>query len=53
MIVLLKLTLSFLTGRAIGQYCRKNELSPMLGIALTVACVLAICTLIDMGLGNV
>ena len=53
MIVLLKLTSSFFIGKSIGQYCRKNELSPMLGVALTVVCVLAACLLIDKGLGNV
>lgn len=47
MIVLLKLTTSFFIGKNIGQYCRRNELNPMLGIALTVACVLATCVLID------
>jgi sorbitol-specific phosphotransferase system component IIBC len=51
--IVLKLTLSFLTGRVIGRFCAKEELSPILGIALTVACVLAICILVDVGLGNV
>jgi len=47
MIILLKLTLSFFIGKVIGKYCHKNELSPFLGIALTVACVLATCVIID------
>jgi hypothetical protein len=47
MIVLLKLGFSFFIGKSIGQYCHRNELSPMLGIALTVVCVLAACVLID------
>jgi hypothetical protein len=50
MIVLLKLTSSFFIGKSIGQYCHKNELSPILGIALTVVCVLAACVLIDKAL---
>jgi hypothetical protein len=49
MIILLKLALSFFIGRSIGKYCHKNELSPFLGIALTVVCVLAACVLIDKG----
>jgi hypothetical protein len=47
MIVLLKLGSSFFIGKSIGQYFHRNELSPILGIALTVACVLAACILID------
>jgi hypothetical protein len=47
MIPLLKIMSGFLIGKSIGQYCHKNELSPILGIALTVTCVLAICILID------
>jgi len=49
---LLKMTFGFMIGRTIGTYCAKNELSPILGIALTVACVLLVCTLIDQGFGN-
>jgi hypothetical protein len=44
---LIKLVLGFMIGRTIGQYCAKNELSPILGIALTVAVVLAMCTVVD------
>jgi hypothetical protein len=51
--ILLKLTSGFLIGKMVGRYCANNELSPILGIALTVACVLAACLLIDKGLGNV
>jgi hypothetical protein len=47
MIDLLKLTSSFFIGKSIGQYCRKNELSPILGIALTIALTIATCILID------
>ena len=49
--MIIKLTLGFMIGRVIGTYCAKNELSPILGIALTVACVLLACTLIDKALG--
>jgi hypothetical protein len=48
---LLKIVGGFLIGRSIGLYCSKNELSPILGISLTVACVLAFCVLVDKVLG--
>lgn len=48
-VVLLKLCAGFFIGKSIGSYCAKNELSPILGIALTVASVLAACMLIDKG----
>lgn len=50
MIFVLKLVSSFFIGNFIGRYCAKNELSPILGIALTVSCVLAACVLIDKAL---
>ena len=49
MIGLLKLCAGFFIGKSIGGYCARNELSPILGIALTVASVLAACVLIDKG----
>lgn len=49
---ILKLGLGFFIGKSIGLYCSRNELSPILGIALTVASVLAACVLVDKGLGN-
>jgi hypothetical protein len=51
-IALLKLFTGFFIGKSVGQYCARNELSPILGIALTVASVLAACVLIDKGFGN-
>ncbi len=47
MTVFLKLTLGFVIGKTVGLYCAKNELSPILGMSLTVALVLLACTLID------
>ncbi len=47
MIALLKLGLGFFIGKSIGHYCSRNELSPMLGIGLTVALTLLACALID------
>jgi hypothetical protein len=47
MIFLLKLGSSLLIGKSLGQYFRKNELSPILGIGLTVALTLLVCVLID------
>ena len=47
LIVLLKLSAGFFIGRSIGQYSSKNELSPILGISLTIVCVLAACVGID------
>ncbi len=50
---LLKMLTGFMIGRSVGKYCAKNELSPILGIALTVAFVLAACLLIDKGFESV
>lgn len=51
MIVILKMLSGYIVGMSIGRYIAKNELSPILGIALTVASVLAACVLIDKGFG--
>lgn len=48
---LLKLITGFMLGKFIGVYCARNELSPILGIALTVVSVLLACVLIDKGFG--
>lgn len=45
--ITLKLVASFLIGRFIGKFFVKNELSPILGLAMTFACVIAACLLID------
>lgn len=44
---ILKLGLGFFIGKVVGLYCAKNELSPILGIALTIVSVLAACILVD------
>jgi hypothetical protein len=49
MLLLLKMTCGFVIGRAVGKYIAKNELSPILGICLTVVSVLAACLLLDKG----
>lgn len=49
----LKIITGFIIGRSVGKYCAKNELSPILGIALTVSFVLVACLMIDMGFNNV
>ena len=45
--VILKLLSGFMIGKFVGVYCARNELSPMLGLALTVSLVLLACGLID------
>lgn len=49
--IILKLLSGFFIGSFIGRYCARNELSPILGICLTVAIILAVCLLIDKGFG--
>jgi len=49
---MLKLLSGFLIGKTLGLYCSKNELSPILGIALTVVLVLLSCVIIDKGFAN-
>jgi hypothetical protein len=44
---ILKMVLGFFIGSYVGRYCAKNELSPILGICLTVSFVLATCLLVD------
>jgi uncharacterized membrane protein SpoIIM required for sporulation len=49
---ILKLLAGFMIGKCVGTYCAKNELSPILGIALTVGLVLLSCVIIDKGFAN-
>jgi hypothetical protein len=48
--IVLKLISGYFIGKAVGRYCAKNELSTILGISLTIACVLMACVLIDKGI---
>lgn len=50
LVMVLKLVSGFVIGSVVGRYCAKNELSGILGVALTVSLVLLACTLIDKGL---
>jgi lipopolysaccharide export LptBFGC system permease protein LptF len=47
LIGILKVTAGFLVGANVGRYCSKNELSPILGVSLTVALTIAACVLLD------
>lgn len=49
-IAILKLLTGFMIGKYVGIYCARNELSPMLGLALTIGLVLLACGLIDKAL---
>lgn len=51
--MILKLVSGFVIGSAIGRYCAKNELSGILGVALTFVSVVAVCLLIDKGFTDV
>lgn len=51
LVMFLKLVLGFVIGSTVGRYCAKNELSGVLGVALTVSLVLLACVLIDKGFG--
>lgn len=53
LIAILKMGSGFFIGQLVGKYCAKNELSPILGICLTVVCVVAVCLLIDKGFTDV
>lgn len=52
-IAVLKMGSGFVIGSFVGRYCAKNELSPILGIALTAVSVIAVCLLIDKGFTDV
>ena len=47
LIGMLKVIAGFLIGVNVGRYCGKNELSPFLGMSLTVVLTIAICVLLD------
>lgn len=42
-----KIVSGFVIGASIGKFTAKNQLSPILGISLTVSGVLLACVIID------
>jgi len=47
LLAVLKMGFGFLIGRTIGLYIAKNQLSATLGVGLTIALVLLVCTMLD------
>jgi hypothetical protein len=47
LLAILKLGSGFLIGRTVGKYIAQNQLSATLGVGLTIALVLLVCTLLD------
>jgi hypothetical protein len=47
MLVFLKLLSGFLIGKIFGTYAAKGKLPMVLGLALTVACAMLACVVID------